>query len=315
MSHGHGNSIHIRTFESFAGLRFGELAGEFSKAVLLGVVRPHGEAFRPILNPSEDLTLESEDRLVFLAQGYEDCEILKNQPPKQSSHKSQDVSHTQVKDERHILILGWNHKAAALLKELGRYAREQFEISILSLIPSAEREAELRRKGIDQHRVKITHCEGDHTSLLDLEALHPSSYDNVVILGSDWLETQEESDARTIVGHLVLKNILEGTTQRPKVLVDLMDADNVGLFQDENTEVLVTPMIVSHVLAQVALRRELNVVYAELFGAGGAEIYFRTVADYGIVGQKVSFGKLKDISADRGEIVCWGFAQKTIRLS
>jgi hypothetical protein len=81
-----------------------------------------------------------------------------------------------------------------------------------------------------------------------------------------------------------------------------MDADNVRLFQDDNTEVLVTPLIASHVLAQVALRRELNVVYAELFGAGGAEICFRPVADYSIVGQKVSFRELKDISADRGEI-------------
>ena len=55
-------------------------------------------------------------------------------------------------------------------------------------------------------------------------------------------------------------------------------------------------------LAQVALRRELNVVYAELFGAGGAEICFRPVTDYNIAGQKMSFGKLKEIAADRGEI-------------
>ncbi len=55
-------------------------------------------------------------------------------------------------------------------------------------------------------------------------------------------------------------------------------------------------------LAQVALRRELNVVYAELFGAGGAEICFRPVRDYNIAGQKMSFGKLREIAADRGEI-------------
>ncbi len=302
LSHGYGNSIYIRTFESLVGSCFGDLARACPKAVLLGMVRPHGETFHSMLNPSGDLILELKDRLVFLAQEYEDCKILKKFPLKQSSHQSQEVSHTRVNGERRILILGWNHKVAALLKEFGRYLHEQFEISILSLIPSAEREAELGWKGIDQHRLRITHCEGDHTSLSDLEAIHPNSYDNVVILGSDWLETQEESDARTIVGHLVLKNILEGTTQKPEILVDLMDADNIGLFQDEDTEVLVTPMIASHVLAQVALRRELNVVYEELFGAGGAEICFRPVADYGIAGQKVSFGKLKDISADRGEI-------------
>ena len=302
LSHGHGNTIYIRTFESLAGFRFGDLAGACPKAVLLGVVRPHDEAFCPMLNPSGDLILESEDRLVFLAQKYEDCETLKNHPPKQSSHKSQDVSHIRVKSKRRILILGWNHKVAALLKELGRYVREQFEISILSLIPLVEREAELARKGIDQHRVMVTHCEGDYTSLADLEAMHPGSYDNVVILGSDWLGTQEESDARTIVGHLVLRNTLEGSTQKPEILVDLMDSDNVALFEDDNTEVLVTPMIASHVLAQVALRRELNVVYEELFGTGGAEIFFRPVSDYGIAGQEVGFGKLKEIATCHSEI-------------
>ena len=305
LSHRQGNSIYIRTLESFTGARFWDLAGACPKAILLGVVRPNVEGFRPILNPPDDLTLEAHDRLVFLAREYKDCEILRNLLSKQSLSRSQPqpVSHFQIENERRILILGWNHKVVPLIEELDDYLFEQFEISTLALKPAAEREAELVQKGIDQHRVKVNHYEGDHTSLSDLEAIHPSSYDNVLILGSDWLETQEESDARTIVGHLVLKNILEENTQKPKVLIDLMDADNVRLFQDDNTEVLVTPMIASHVLAQVALRRELNVVYAELFGAGGAEIFFRPVIDYGIAGQKVSFGKLIDISAERGEIV------------
>lgn len=307
LSHGQGNSIYIRDFEAFTGARFWDLVGACPKAILLGVVRPHGEGFRSILNPAGDLTLEANDRLVFLAQEYEDCEILKDTLSKQalphSQSHPQQVSHTQTESKRRILILGWNHKVVALIKELDDYLREQFEISTLAVKPVIEREAELKQQGVDQDRVRVSHYAGDHTSLSDLEAIQPSVYDNVLILGSDWLETQEESDARTIVGHLVLKNILEKRPQKPKILVDLMNADNVRLFQDENTEVLVTPMIASHVLAQVALRRELNVVYAELFGASGAEICFRPAADYGIMGQQVRFRELKYISANRGEIV------------
>ena len=305
LSHRQGNFIYIRTFESFTGARFWDLVGACPKAILLGVVRPDGEGFRSILNPVDDVILEANDRLVFLAREYEDCEILKNLLSKRSSphFQSQLEPHLQIESKRRILILGWNHKVVPLIEELDDYLLEQFEISTLAVKPIVEREAELRQKGIDQDRVQVSHYEGDHTSLSDLEAIHPSSYDNVLILGSDWLETQEESDARTIVGHLVLKNILEESPQKPKILIDLMEADNVRLFQDDNTEVLVTPLIASHVLAQVALRRELNVVYAELFGAGGAEICFCPVANYGIVGQKVSFRQLKGISASRGEIV------------
>ena len=306
LSHRQGNSIYIHTFESFTGARFWDLVRACPKAILLGVVRLHNDEFRSILNPTDDLTLEANDRLVFLAREYGDCEILENLPSPQSlpqlQSQSQPVSHSQIESKRRILILGWNHKVAALIKELDDYLLEQFEISTLSLKPIVERETELVQEGIDQDRVTVSHYEGDHTILSDLEAIQPSSYDNVLILGSDWLETQEESDARTIVGHLVLKNILEGSTQKPEILVDLMDADNVKLFQYENTEVLVTPMIASHVLAQVALRRELNVVYAELFGAGGAEICFRPIGDYGIAGQRMSFRELEEIAPTYGEI-------------
>ncbi len=304
LSHGNGNEIFVRASEQFTGSRFGALAGAYPKAILLGVVRPRGESFCSMLNPPEDLILTSQDRLVFLAQEYEDCEPLDHYRPEPASHPSRHVPQARVKGKRRILILGWSHKASVLFKEFGRYVGEQFEIAVLSLVPSDKREAEVAQMGIDQQRVIATHREGDHTSLSDLEAMRPSEYDNVVILGSDWLETQEESDARTIVGHLVLRNALNraSSPRKPKILVDLMDFDNVALFEDYNTEVLVTPLIASHVLAQVALRRELNVIYEELFGPGGAEIFFRPVSDYGIEAQRTDFGKLKAMAARRGEI-------------
>ena len=306
LSHRQGNSIYIRTFESFTGAHFWELAEVCPQAILLGIVRPHRERFLSILNPSEDLILESGDRLVFLSQTYRDCEIPKDfsatQSPPQPQPPSRRGSPIQIEHKRRILILGWNHKVARLIGELDDYPLEHFEISTLSRKPTVERETELAQQGIDQNRVTVNHYEGDHTSLSDMEAAQPNSYDNVVMFGNDWLETQEKSDARTIMGHLVLKNILEGHVQEPRILVDLMDANNVGLFEDENTEVLVTPVMASHVLAQVALRPELNAVYAELFGAGGAEICFRPVADYNIADKKINFGALKALAADRGEI-------------
>ena len=306
LSHRQGNSIYIRTSESFAGTRFWDLAGACPKAILLGIVRPHRERFLAILNPSEDLILESEDRLVFLSQTYQDCEIPRDfsserllpRPEPTSWQRSQ----IQIDRERRILILGWNHKIAPLIGELDDYLLEHFEISTLSRKPTVDREIELSQQGIDQDRVTVNHYEGDLTGVSDLEATHPSGYDNVVMFGNDWLETQEKSDARTITGHLVLKNILEGCAQKPRILVDLMDANNIGLFQEEDTEVLVTPVMASHVLAQVALRRELNAVYSELFGAGGAEICFRSVMDYNVAGQKISFRGLGEIVAGRGEI-------------
>ena len=302
LSHGLGNEVYVRICEEFTGFRFGDLSGAYPKAILLGVVRPQGETFCPLLNPPEDLILESEDRLVFLAEEYENCEPLRNYQIERVSRKFQEVPYVREKGKRRILILGWNHKAVDLLKEFGRQIDEQFEVAVLSVVPLAEREAEIEQKGINLHRVAVTHREGETTSLPNLREMEPEGYDNVVILGSDWVETQEESDARTIVVHLVLRNVLDGSAHKPKILVDLLDSDNVAMFEDYDSEILVTPMIASHVLAQVALRREINVIYEELFAAGGAEICFRGVSDYGIAGQNVSFGELQEMSACRGEI-------------
>ncbi len=302
LSHGVGNEIYIHTSKQFTGSRFGDLSGAYSKAILLGVVRPQGESFYPLLNPPEDLILESEDRLVFLAENHRDCEPLRNYQIERVSRKFQEMPYVKEKGKRRVLILGWNHKAVELLKEFDRQIDEQFEISVLSLVPLAEREAEIEQKGIDLRRVAITHREGETTSLSNLREMEPDRYDNVVILGSDRVETQEESDARTIVVHLVLRNVLDEGTHKPEILVDLLDSDNVAMFEDYDSEVLITPLIASHVLAQVALRREINVVYEELFTVGGAEIFFRRVLDYGIAGQNVNFGELQEMSACRGEI-------------
>lgn len=302
LSHGLGNEVYVRICEEFTGFRFGDLSGAYPKAILLGVVRPQGETFCPLLNPPGDLILKSEDRLVFLAEDYGNCEPLRNYQIERVSRKFQEVSYAREKSKRRILILGWNHKAVDLLKEFGRQIDEQFEVAVLSVVPLAERETEIEQKGIDLRRVAVTHREGETTSLSHLREMEPDRYDNVVILGSDRVETQEESDARTIVVHLVLRNVLDEGTHKPEILVDLLDSDNVAMFEDYDSEVLVTPMIASHVLAQVALRREINVIYEELFAAGGAEICFRRVSDYGIAGQNVSFGQLQEMSACRGEI-------------
>ena len=303
LSHGHGNTIFMREFEAFAGSRFGDLEVSNPIAILLGVVRPQGENFRPLLNPPKVLKLEPADRLVFLARTYEDCEVIINRSSRQLKKEHREFALGRVRNKRRILILGWNHKVAEVLKEFERYIHERFDVTILSLVPVADREAELERKSINRHRVRLTHCEGDYTSPTELTAMQPGDYDNVMFLGSDWLETQEESDARTIMGHLVLRNTIEGLHQKPKILVDLMDTENVELFDDIDTEVLVSPTMASHVLAQVALRRELNVVYEELFGAGGAEIFLRRVSDFGVSGKVIAFEQLKEVSEQCGEIV------------
>ena len=113
--------------------------------VKIAVVRSDEERYCPLLNPSTSLRLESADRLVFLARAYEDCEVRTGDLSQHPKDENRETAPARVKNERRILILGWNHKVAAFLKELARYIHERFDIAILSLVPAAERETELNR--------------------------------------------------------------------------------------------------------------------------------------------------------------------------
>ena len=301
LSHGAGSEIYVRTPDQFAGFKFGDLNDAYPKAVLLGIVRPLEGGFDPILNPPRDFVFETGDRLVFLARSYEDCDPPANYQPQQVAKEPEHLLDVPVKPHWRILMLGWNHKAADLMAEFDSYAHEQFEIDVLSLTAIKDRQTDIKRKGVGLTRVTLQHFEGDYTSLADLQALNPGQYDHVILLGSDRLETEEESDARTIVGHLMLMEALKGATDTG-VMVELMDPENLPLFEGRLGEVLITPVMASHVLAQVALRRELNVVYEELFSPGGAEIFFRPALDYDLVGEEIKFAKLKEMAFARGEI-------------
>src|SRR5690606_19243298 len=159
-----------------------------------------------------------------------------------------------------------------------------------------------------ERAANVRQVEADYTHPSEIGSLKPESYDNIVFIGSDWVRSGEASDARTIVGYLVLSRYLAEHGSRPNVLVELLDAENAGLLGTRPRDILISPVMLSHMLAQVALRRELNVVFTELFSARGAEIAFRSAQQYELVGKSLTFDELAQTVAQRGETAL-GFAE------
>jgi Trk K+ transport system NAD-binding subunit len=135
-------------------------------------------------------------------------------------------------------------------------------------------------EAISSEHLEIRQLEFDYTVAAFLEPMDPAGYDNLVLLPSERLKSGAESDARTILAYILLRELMQGAENAPPVLVELTDPENVALFENRRGEVIVSPVIISHMLARVALRRELRAVFDELFGSGGSEIFFRRIADY-----------------------------------
>lgn len=299
LTHGRGNEIYIRECPRFAGVPLHDLSPAFPRAVVLGVARPHGSSFSPVLNPPAGWLVEPGDRLVLLARSYAETEPGAAAPAP-GERGAGGAGEEAPPPERRVLLLGWSHRVPALLREFDSYAGERFRIDVLSALPAAERERYVDRYGARPRRITLSQVEGDYTAPAELRRAEPWTYDNVVLLGSDWLESGEESDARTILGYLLLREMVpeEGG---PEVLVELLDPENHSLFRRRPGEVLISPLILSHMLAQVALRPELRAVFDELFGPGGAEISFVPAGRYGAAGRELHFRELERRVALRGE--------------
>jgi len=293
----HGAELFAREIPAAEGTSLRELQNDFPDAVILGAFRGDAEAPRVVLNPSREQTLRAGDRVIFAAHDYDGTEQIKG--ARTPAPAAPEPAAEPAAIDKKILILGWNYKVPALLAEFASHPSASIRIDIASAVPVGEREQILARRKLAP--LTLRHLDADYTAANELAELEPHRYDNIVFLGSDWLDSGEESDSRTIAGYLMLRDLLAGRTERPDVAIELLDPDNTGLLGDWGDDVIVSPLVLGRMLSQVVLRPELNAVFEALFMARGPSIVFRDASDYGCSGKTVT---LADVAADaerRGE--------------
>jgi ion channel POLLUX/CASTOR len=298
LSHDEGSEIYLKAATPWVGKPIGSLRHAFSDGIVIGLLRGVHNA-TPLLNPPAAEVITEEDRLVVLAVDYDLAQSstptcpLPEVSPRASAHSHEPPA-------RRILILGWNHTLPTVLKELDRHPQERLQIDLMSTIGVKGREKRLRQSGVTLNRISLNHIEGDYAVPGDLSAIDMTTYHNILIAGSDRFDTAEDADARTLLGYYLVREMVERAAKRPHMLVELRDPSNADLFADEDTEVLATGEILSHVIAQIALRADLRLVFDLLLGPEGPEIMFRPISDFALPAS-FSFAELIDAAARHGE--------------
>ncbi len=299
-----GNEFYVRSGEHYAGESLASIAMRCPRTIVCGLLHSEQDGWRPHLNAPSDTIVNATDKVVLIAPEFSDT-----QPLKASGYRLNPVERKPLGDKhkpanriikKKVLILGWNERLPALVHELGSYRQYRFELDIVSIVPPAEREMSITRYHMGDVRAQCRHIEKDFMQEGELYDIEPAQYDSIILISSDRLNSGEEADARAIVGQSILEEHLSQVTDPPLLLLELSDPDNAILLGDQRSETIISPLILSHLLAQVALRPELRLVFDELFTEGGAEIFFRSPADYGIQGS-LPFWKLETLAGERGE--------------
>jgi hypothetical protein len=294
-----GNTLYVRKLDACTGAKLADLRSTFPRAILLGSVRSFDGSFT--LDSSSETVLEDQDLLLFIARSFDDC------APQESLRASSALEvaaapRPVTERRRRLLILGWSRKVPALLKEFASYGPDAFEIDIVSATPLEQREELLERNSFTAPSDFLRQIKSSYNAPDLLERLQPQRYDNIVLLASERLTGEEQTDANTIFVYLMLCGILPKEGPTPQLFVELLEEENLFLIERRRADVLVSPTVVSYLLSQVALRRELAAVFTELSRPWGAQLVLQPASDYLATTGPVRFEDLERAAERCGEI-------------
>ena len=294
-----GSSIYVRAIDGFAGVSFEDARRRFPDAILIGTT-PVGRG-APSLAPSPDTRIEPDDLLVFIAHRYDDTTPSATALPACPMSSEAPRTLGQI-GHRRTLILGWSRKIATLLWELDRHFADSYEVDVVSTTPVETRERLLQYYESEDRRLPVRHVEADFRIPRVLGQLEPAGYDSILILASERSSVEEEADATTTSAYLMLQDLLPTGAERPNVLIELLDPDNAVLFEHVSDDVMVSSSIVSFLLSQVALNRQLAAVFSELTRPWGPQILLEPVSQYVDITGPLTFDEIDRAAAARGEI-------------
>lgn len=298
----HGNELYLPASPDLVGLRFDDLGGHFPTGIPVGLSRPDGGRSIPLMCPPADTVVASGDRVIVIAEDEVRAAPLAVAVGGEDSVTGAELPPYVSAFPKRVLILGWNHNGPMLLRELDSYPSAGARVDILSRTPPKEREELMDLYAVHPQRLQCQHVDADFTSPSDLADFKPGGYDAILLLASDWTQDDASTDARTVLGYLVLDELLGDTPDQPPIVVELRDPDSRRLFRKRVDDVVVSPVMVSQLLTQVALRRELGNVYDELFSAEGARIHARPAGKTLAANRELTFAQLQRICQAEGMI-------------
>ena len=286
-----GDEIYFHSDTSLASSTFAEAITAYESASVIGLVSSDGYVE---LNPAMD-TVVGDSELVVVA---EDDSVLASAARSTASVDESRINTAAVAPEAtsKVLMLGWNERAATVVRELDEYAQTGSTLEILTEFGTPDVP--------DLTNLTATVTRGRTSDRATLDRFDVKEYDQIIVLCySDELPVQR-ADARTLVTLLHLREIVGDRTkgERPSVVSEMLDDRNRALAQVAHVDdVIVSDEILSLILSQLSENDRLEAVFQDLLDADGAEIYLRPVRDYVLEGEPVTYATVVASAVRRGE--------------
>lgn len=198
------------------------------------------------------------------------------------------------------MVVGWSAIGRLLLEELARHVSPG---STALLLVHGEAVSDEERAAVDRlEQLDVEWQEVDTTAPEPLrQALAGDDVDHVILLcGRD--TSTAESDARTLMTLLQVRQLIRTSARRPSVVTELLDIRDLELARSHyDDDFIVSEHLSSLMMVQLAENPELAAVFADLFDGEGTDLSLKPAPAYVAPNGPVPFADMVRTARDRGE--------------
>jgi voltage-gated potassium channel Kch len=291
-----GCEIYTIEQPELVGKTFGEAIFSYETSSLIGLCGVDGAVS---LNPPMETMIEEGMKAILIAEDDDEIEVKEREaagrPP------SLPAPPAAAAPAERTLVLGWNRRGPMIALELSRYVASGSLLTIAADTPELEQDYRGLVLAGDNLRVEMERI--DTSRRAEIEALDPTGYDHILVLGySDHMAAQP-ADTRTLVTLLHLRRIAEEAGKPISVVSEMIDVRNRELAEVARIDdFVVSNKLVSLMLAQASENEHLEEIFKDLLDEEGSEICLRPAAGYIAVGETLSFYDVADAARRRGEV-------------
>ncbi|MGV3631596.1 MAG: CASTOR/POLLUX-related putative ion channel [Bacteroidota bacterium] len=278
-----GDEIYFYEEKALLGKTYQDALFSYEDSAIMGIFTANGDA---LVNPPMDYVIQQGDQVIAIS---EDDDTIRLSGKTITTLKNEYIMHEAASSERveRTVILGWNKKGLRIIEELDNYVLPGSEVVVLADTEGVTEDVALLSKQLANQKMKL--IEGDINDKATLESLEIEKFDHIILLSYTDIDIQE-SDVKTLICLLHLRNIAERLDEDFSIVSEMLDIRNRELAEvSKADDFIVSEKLLSLIMAQLSENKDLKKIYDILFEADGSEIYLKDISSYVQTGVEMDF--------------------------
>ncbi|GAB2481883.1 CASTOR/POLLUX-related putative ion channel [Jatrophihabitans fulvus] len=266
-----GDEIYFTRVPETAGVAYAHVQLAFENASVIGICR-NGVTR---LNPPPHTVVEADDEIIAVAQDDDTVLFTGFRSDVRPDFTARDREFAERRQR--IAIIGWSGLGVTVIEELDRFLtadslidilvdRALFDSGAVSLPPTRCR---LAVHGVSPGAIPL------------IRALDRADYDQAIVLGYRDRMSAGEADARSMLTLLAMQRAWAGSSNRPRVVAEMLDRSSVPIAQTTSIDdFVISDELSSLMMAQLSERLDLQDVFGELFAPEGSFVSLHPAHGY-----------------------------------